>query len=141
MRGLAEEIRQKFQKSLHVCRQSEGYFNGIWSDMMIETTLMKFGSSPGGLVGITLKPNSVTRWAYSFHKLSQMIKDIKELHDTSTSKGKIKEEEKGRIMTDLSDLTKIRQKLSVCIDPINETDGEFTKTIVNIATGKVTPEA
>ena len=61
--------------------------------MMIETTLMKFGSFPGGLVGITLKPNSVTRWAYSFHKLSQMIKDIKKLHDTSTSKGNHKEEE------------------------------------------------
>lgn len=109
--------------------------------MMIETMLMKFGSSPGGLVGITLKPNSVTRWAYSFHKLSQMIKDINELHDTSSSKEKHKEEEKGRMMTDLSDRTKIRQKLSICIDPINEKDGEFTKTIVNIATGKVTPEA
>ena len=34
------------------------------------------------------------------------------------------------MMTDLSDITKIRQKLSVCIDPINDKDGEFTKTIV-----------
>ena len=110
--------------------------------MMIETTLMKFGSSPaGGLVGITLKPKSVARWAYSFHKLSQMIKDIKELHDTSTSKGRHKEEEKGRMMTDLADRKKIRQKLSVCIGPFHETDGEFAKTIVNIASGKVTPEA
>lgn len=76
MRGLPDEIRSKFQKGMHVCRQSEGYFNGIWSDMMIETTLTKISSSPDGLVGITLKPNSVTRWAYSFQKLSQMIKDI-----------------------------------------------------------------
>ena len=67
MYDLPEEIRNKFQKGLHVARLSDGYFNGLWSDMLIETTLMRFGSSPGGLIGMTLQPNSVIRWEYSFH--------------------------------------------------------------------------
>ena len=64
-----------------MARNSSGFFNGIWSDMLIETTYMKFGSSPAGLVGVTLNPKSVLRWAYSFHKLSTMIKDLKEINE------------------------------------------------------------
>ena len=85
----ARYATKKFQKGLHVARLSDGYFNGLWSDMLIETTLIRFGSSPqaqGGLVGITLQPNSVIRWAYSFHKLSMMIKDFKELYNHSLDK-------------------------------------------------------
>ena len=68
---------------LHVARNSTGFFSGIWSDMLIETTFMKFG----GLVGVTSKPKSVIRWAYSFHKISIMIKELKEITDTSNRGG------------------------------------------------------
>ena len=123
---------------LHVARNSTGFFNGIWSDMLIETTYMKFGSSPEGLVGVTLKPKSVIRWAYSFHKISTMTKELKEITDTSNREGKHKEEYKGRMKSDLEDRMKIRKKLSGCIIPLTETGDEFSDGIVNIATGKVT---
>ena len=55
---------------------------------------LKFSSSPGGLVGVTLKPKSVIRWAYSFHKISTMTKELKEITDTSNREGKHKEEYK-----------------------------------------------
>ena len=106
--------------------------------MLIETTYMKFGSSPGGLVGVTLKPKSVIRWAYCFHKISTMTKELKEITDTSNREGKHKEEYKGRMKSDLEDRMKIRKKLSGCIIPLTETEDEFSDGIVNIATGKVT---
>ena len=88
MYGLSEEVTRKFRMGLHVARNSTGFFNGIWSDMLIATTYMKFGSSPGGLVGVTLKPKSVIRWAYSFHKISTMTKELKEITDTSNREGR-----------------------------------------------------
>lgn len=141
MFGLPEEATEKFRKGLHVVRNSPGFFNGIWSDMLIETTYMKFGSSPGGLVGITLNPKAVFRWAYSFHKLSTMIKDLKEINEESSSTDMHKEEYEGRMKSDLEDRMKIRKKLSGCINPLTETGGEFFTGIVNIASGKVTPSS
>ena len=141
MYGLPEEVHQKFMKGLHVARLKSGFFNGIWSDMLIETTYMKFGKSFGGLVGITLKPKSVLRWAYSFHKLSSMIKDLKEIDDKSSSTWKHKEEYSGRMKSDLKDRSKIQRKLAGCIEPFNETGGDFSTGVVNIASGKVTPNS
>ena len=40
-------------------RHQEGYWNGIWSDMLIVTTFMKYGKGPGDLVGVTLKPKTM----------------------------------------------------------------------------------
>ena len=139
MYGLPQEVTQKFMKGLHVARLKDGYFNGIWSDMLIETTYMKFGKSSGGLVGITLKPKSVLRWAYSFHKLSSMIKDLKEISDKASTTWKHKEEYDERMKQDLKDRLKIKKKLASCINSLTETGGEFSAGVVNIASGKVTP--
>ena len=56
---------------------------------------MKFYSSPGGLDCVTLKPKSVIRWAYSFHKISTMAKELKEVTDTRTEKGSTRRSIKG----------------------------------------------
>ena len=48
-------------------RHKAGLGNGIWSDMFIESTLMRYGHGPGGIIGITLQPSTMTRWALSLH--------------------------------------------------------------------------
>ena len=35
-------------KGEHVMHHSAGLWNGIWSDIMIETTLIRYGHAPGG---------------------------------------------------------------------------------------------
>ena len=139
MYNFPKEVTQKFMKELHVARLRDGYFNGIWSDMLIETTYMKFGKSSGGHISITLKPKSVLIWAYSFHKLSSMIKDLKEINEKGSTTLKHKEEYDGRMKQDFKDRIKIKKKLASCINPLTETDGEFSSGVVNIASGKVTP--
>lgn len=37
---------------------------------------MRYEHGPGGLVGITLKPNTMKKWALKFHILSCLVKDL-----------------------------------------------------------------
>lgn len=49
----------------------KGLWNGIWSDMMIETTYMKYGKGPSGIMGITTNPQSVQIWSNSDHIVNE----------------------------------------------------------------------
>ena len=46
-------------KGKHVMSHQNGLWNCIWSDMMIETTYMRYGKGPGGIIGFTTKLRSV----------------------------------------------------------------------------------
>ena len=43
MEKLPNGLFDKFMNGEHVIHLRDGLFNGIWSDMAIETTYMKFG--------------------------------------------------------------------------------------------------
>ena len=45
-------------KGEHVTRQKRGIWNSIWSDMMIETTYMKFGLGLGEIIGVAKQPQT-----------------------------------------------------------------------------------
>jgi len=47
-----------------------GLWNGLWSDMFIETTFMQYGH---GESGITLKPETLQTWALSLHGCGQIL--------------------------------------------------------------------
>ena len=63
-------------KGEHVTRHTPGNWNAIWTDMMIETTFMRYGKGPNGSIGITLKPESLKTWALSLHIGSVLAKYI-----------------------------------------------------------------
>ena len=44
-----------------------GLWNGIWSDMSIETTFMRYGHDKQGIIGVTLKPETIKVWSLSLH--------------------------------------------------------------------------
>ena len=77
MENLPAHVRERFLAGEHVMRHHAGLWNGIWSDMFIETTFMRYGHGPGGIIGITLKESALKRWALSLHICSQLIQDIK----------------------------------------------------------------
>ena len=62
-----------------------GFWNVIWSDMYIETTFMRYGHGPGGLVGIILFPSAVKRWALSLHICNRLINDVVQMRDAYTT--------------------------------------------------------
>ena len=127
-------------KGNHVMRHQRGIWNGLWSDLYIETTFMRYGHSPGGIVGITLQPSTLKRWALSLHICVQLKKDVISLsdHDVHHTITTHKEESATRIMTDSVDREKIRKKLATCIDPLDPSSHP-SGNIVNIVTGMISP--
>ena len=55
MEAMPEVVRQHFVKGEHTMHHNAGLFNGIWSDMAIETTSMRYGHGQSGIIGITVK--------------------------------------------------------------------------------------
>ena len=61
MQKLHGETLERFLNGEHVQRHRQGLWNGIWTDMFIETMFMCYGHGPGGLIGITLNEKAVHR--------------------------------------------------------------------------------
>ena len=59
-------------------RHKSGLWNTLWTDMMIETTLMKTGKSPRGQKGVTLKPELVKKCAFSLNTFGKIDREIEE---------------------------------------------------------------
>ena len=123
MESLGQEELSKFMKGEHVMHHVPGLWNGIWSDMFMETTFMRYGHGPGGIIGITLKPETHKTWALSLHICSRLEQDIISLvvKEQDISQEAHKEERKARIVSDRADRQSIRDKLKLCIDPLDPT--------------------
>jgi len=141
MERLPDEVLARFLKGEHVMRHKPGLWNGIWSDMYIETTFMRYGHGPGGLIGITLNQSALKRWALSLHICSRLIRDVSEMEDGSTESHEVtmhKEEMPARKKSDAVDRENIRAKLETCIDPLDTDD--HPSGIVNIISGRIGPD-
>ena len=138
---LPREVRDHFLKGKHTMHHNPGIFNGIWSDMAIETTFMRYGHGRSGIIGLTLKPEAVKTWAFSMHACNSVLNNLDNMRDSDasvtgqSSQTQHKEESKTRIKIDSVDRQGIKQKLDACIDPLNEY--QHTDKLVNIVTGQV----
>ena len=141
MERLPGNVLKRFLSGEHVMRHNPGVWNGIWLDMFIETTFMRYGKGPGGLVGVTLKPSTIKRWALSLHTTSRVESDIDEMrHLQGTREATThKEEMPGRMASDAKDTGNIQQKLEMCLDHLNSDN--HPDGIVNIMTGRIAPDA
>lgn len=52
MASLPENVLTHFMKGSHVLRHKQGIWNGIWSDMFIESTFMRFGHGKVGIMEV-----------------------------------------------------------------------------------------
>ena len=131
-----ENVLKRFLNGEHVMRHNPGVWNGIWSGMFIETTFMRYGKGPGGLVGVTLKPSTIQRWALSRHTTSRDEMSHQQGTREATTH---KEEMPGRMASDAKDRGNIQQKLQMCLDHLNSDN--HPDGIVNIVTGRIAPDA
>ena len=120
-------------------RHKPGARNAIWSDLYIETTFMRYGHGPNGIVGITLQPSALKRWALSMHTCSRLVRDVADMDKGYTEKGVMiyKEERPAQIKSDAKDRRNILHKLQSCIDPMDPTN--HPDELVIIVTGRVAP--
>ena len=69
-----------------------GATNSTWSDIFIESTLMRYGHSKGGLTGIALNDMAVALLAHSLHSRSPLLRNL-----TSVQNELSKDPSSGRI--------------------------------------------
>ena len=105
--------------------------NGIWSDMAIEATYMRYGHGRKGIVGITLKPESLKTWAYSLHTCNRLINSLNEIRDATYHK----EEMPSRTKADTKDRETLREKLELIIDPLDPE--QHLEGLISVVMGKV----
>ena len=98
------------------------------------------GHRPRGIIGITLKPETLKTWALELRICSRLEQDIAEITEgESVTSQETKEETTARIRSDAKDRESIRIKMELCIDPLNLSS--HASNIVNIVSGKVADDA
>ena len=138
--NLPATIVKGFLEGNHVMRYQRGIWNGISSDMFIESTFMRFGHSKTGIVGSTLKQETTKVWALSRHVCGKLLLDLNELKGDGkeTVQLKHKEEANGRITSDKKDREGIRTKVKDCIHPFDTPS--HPDELVNVSTGRISLE-
>ena len=138
MQRLHPDVLKRFMTGEHVMRHQDGLWNGIWSDLFIETTYMRYGHGPSGIIGSTLNETTLAIWAFSHSTLTQLLNDLKEIKegDVPTVVNVRKEERHTRIKEDAADRVRIRETLSTCID-ILDTRKHPETGLINVFSGRI----
>ena len=96
------------------------FINTAQIDPILEMeAYMRYGHGRRGIVGITLKPETLKTWAYSLHACNVIINDLNHMRDKESSSAQAyhKEEMQPRINADAQDRNAPFEKLS--IDPLD----------------------
>ncbi|KAL8593372.1 hypothetical protein ACOMHN_065978 [Nucella lapillus] len=139
---LPPDIIVHFLNGKHVMRHVEGLWNGIPSDIFIESTFMRYGHGRAGIVGVTLKPETLKTWALSRHVCSQLMVDLAEIRgDTDDDRFQTthKEESPARMESDKKDREGVRKKIVMCIHPLDP--DVHPEQLVNVANGSLAPSS
>ena len=137
MSKLPPTVFEQFMKGEHVLRHREGIWNGIWSDMMIETSYMKFGKGPSGIIGQTTKPRTLQIWAKSQHTCSEILQSLDSIREKDESTiTNHKEETVGRMKADEIDKVKLQNFLQTCLHPLQDSNHP-KNALCNIYTGQM----
>ena len=138
--NIPQDVQAHFLKGEHVMRHMDGLWNGIWSDMFIESTFMRYGHGRAGIVGITLKAETLKTWALSRHVCSQLMENLAELRgqsDEDRYQSSHKEEAAACIQHDRKDRDGLKKKVDMCIHPLNP--DVHPEQLVNVANGTLAP--
>ena len=106
--------------------------------MMIETTLMKTGKSPGGLKGVALKPELVKKWAFSLNTFGKIDREIEEYIENDYEVLSPNTHRVGKIAIQYAteDREKIWAILKHLVNPLDKEQLLHHQELVNIYTGQ-----
>ena len=140
MSKLPDCVLKEFMLGNHVMRHKPGIWNGISSDQFIESTFMRYGHGPGGIIGITLQPGTLKRWALGLHICTQLKADVLTMAEEDKPRDVLRHKEEGssRMQADNTDREKIKNKLLNCINPF--APESHPTGLVNIVTGRVSSD-
>ena len=136
MEILPKEVLDEFLRGQHVMRHRPDIYNGLWSDMYIERTFMRYGHGLREIINLTVQPSTLNRWALNLHNCSRLThEDIFTSEDSTCDMLSDKHELSNRIQADKVDRGHIHQKMDSVINPLANIS--LSSTLVNIVTGQV----
>ena len=77
MLHLPPEINASFNAGHFAIRQKPGTFNGVWSDMATEKTIIKDSKGNGGIVGLTRQKPALLRWNLTGHIVGHFSSEMR----------------------------------------------------------------
>ena len=105
--------------------------------MMIETSYMKFGKGPNGIIGKKTKPRTLQIWAKSQHSCSEVLQSLDAIRENQECTMITHMEEKeGRMKADLTDKVKLQNFLETCLHPF-DCSNHPESALCNILTGQL----
>ena len=135
--AMPDKLQDQFLKGQHTMHQKPGIFNGIWSNMAIDTTYMRYGHGHSGIIGLAMRPEALKTWAMSIHAINTVVSDLNTINDNELhSQSYHKAESTRRIKTDATDRNALKEKIDMSIDPL-DSDQHPDDGLINIVTGKV----
>ena len=140
MHKLPGIVLEQLYKNEHVERHQDGHWNKIWTDMIIESTYMRHGEGPGGIIGTITKARSVQIWSNSLPSSNDLLSDLDELRGRyPTQKIIHKAEAEARITADTKDRNASKRTLQLCAHLFDMTSQDPT-VLINIYTGEISPD-
>ena len=73
MNQLSSAILEKLLRCEHTPRNQKEIWDGIWSDIFMETLFMRFGKDPGCMVCVPLIEASVKTWSFGLHICKDLL--------------------------------------------------------------------
>lgn len=136
-KSLPKSIEDEFNDGQFPVRFTSGKFNGVWSDLAVEMSVIKdTKAKTTGIIGFALKESAVLRWTVTRHILggyasemrrrSGILSPISEIH---------KQQGRSMVVRDEADVSKIMSHLHIDMtDPFN-LDLNNSDQVINISSG------
>lgn len=139
--SLPDAVSEAFAEGQFTVRQTPGGFKGVWSDMAVETSIIRDSKSDSGIIGLTRRGSTVLRWTCTRHILGQYSRHMQIRSGLKSSTSKAHEQTKPSMLSRDEQHTQqivayIKENM---VDPFSV--NSHTKLLMNIGTGLVaTPE-
>ena len=120
MENVPGNVLNPLMKGEHVVRLREGLWNAIWMNIAIESTYMRMGKGPSGLIGVTTQERTVKVWANGDHLCKKLLSEIDTLGNSdNVDRTKHKKEGDEKIKADQLDRERLQNTLEKCIHPLS----------------------
>ena len=98
MSQISLDIQTAFEDGEFSFTEIPGSFNGIWSDMVTEKTVIKNAKGDCGIVGLTRKKPALIRWTLTHHIAAQYSAAMKARSGITSADNSVHQEEKAASM-------------------------------------------
>jgi hypothetical protein len=132
---LHQDVKSAFESGQFAIRQKSGKFNGVWSDMATEKTVIIDSKGRGGIVGITRQRSALIRWTLCRHVLADFSAEMRTRSGLTNTDETVHEETKPTAMR--RDETHVQLIINHVNDRMtNPFDASsHPKALINISTG------